>query len=321
MRVSLKEKKKQYRAIYEAVFNTPRISINDVASILHVDRNTASNRMEEALDLEFIGGPHIRKRSFSNLREYVYFGKFDDPEESYLHYREDENVVFLAMMDGFADLWITSTRELKIEGDTIIGGTRSDYYGAFAPDHTWETAKRLMKKKVDKFDPADYEPMNLIDTHWNEVAEWDAEFEILYRELKYNLRKKQTPIRKKYLISGSKIQKWFERLPEYCTIITSYFPEGYRNYDPYFLIVETDYEDFVIDLFSELPTSSFFFKISDKLFIYIFANKYFLLGNANDPASELSKLFLRILVKNLLKKGIIRSESHARLECYCQMNF
>ena len=182
-------------------------------------------------------------------------------------------------------------------------------------------AKEIMKKKVEKFNPTEYEPKELIKTHWNEAAEWDTEFEILYKELKYDLRKKQTPIRKKYLISGSKIKKWFEKLSEYCTIATSYFPKSFSVYAPYLLMVETDYEDFIVELFSELPTSSFFFKVSDKLFLYIFVNRYFLLGNAEIHTSELNRLFLRLLLKNLSRKGIIKSESHARPECYRQKDF
>lgn len=46
---------------------------------------------------------------------------------------------------------------------------------------------------------------------------------------------------------------------------TRYFPEGAKAYDPYLFVFETDYEDFIVDLFSELPTSTFFFKVSDKL--------------------------------------------------------
>ena len=318
IRTSHEDIQTQYRAIYEALFSIPRINIYDIASILHVDRNTVSKRMKKALELRILTGPQIRKKSFSNLMEYVYFGKFDDPVESYMYYRENKNVVFLALLDGFADLWIISTKELHIKGDEIVGGPRSDFYGRLAPDHTWETAKKNMKKKVEQFDPADYTPQNLIKTHWNDTAVWDAEFEILYRELKYNLRKKQTPIRKKYLLSGSKIQKWFERLPEYCTVITSYFPETMLTYIPFVLMVETDYEDFIISLFSELPTSSLFFKVSNQLFLYLFLDKSFLLENTNSLGLELNRLFMRLLMRDLLKRGIIRGESHARPECYCR---
>ncbi len=318
MRPTFKDRKKQYRSIYEAVFRIPRIKLYEVSSILQVDRNTASRRMEEAFKMGIIAGPQIRKRSFLNLLEYVYFVRFDDPVEAYLRYREDKNVVYHAIMDGFADLWITSNKELDIDGDVIAGGPRSDYYVAFAPDHSWETAEKIMKSKVERFNPREYEPKGLIKTHWNETANWDTEFDLLYREFKYNVRKKQTPVRKKYLISGSKIQKWFKKLSEYCTIATSYFPETFSAYNPYFIMVETDYEDFVIDLFSELPTSSFFFKVSNNLFPYIFVNRYFLLGNANVHTSELNQLFLRLLTRDLLKRGIIESESHARPEWYCE---
>lgn len=308
--------RKEHYIIYKSLFEIPRIQVKDIASLLHIDRNTASRRMNEAFVKGYIAGPQIRKRSFANLMEYVYFVKCDDPIESYMQYREDKNVVFHAIMDGFADLWITANKELKIEGEIIAGGPRSDYYGALTPNHSWDTTKKVMKRRVENFSPKDYEHKGFITTHWNETAEWDAEFKLLYQEFKFNLRKKQTPIRKKYPISGSKMQKWFNKLPEYCTIATSYFPETFSAYNPYFIMMETDYEDFIIELFSELPTSSYFFRVSNKLFLYTFVNREFLLGNTSFHSPELNQLFLRLLVRDLLKREIIKSESHSRLEFY-----
>ena len=122
MRPTLKEKERQYRTIYDAIFRTPRVPVYEISSLLQIDRNTVSRRMKEAFDLEIIVGPQLRKRSYSNLKEYVYFVRSNEPEESYSRYCKDNNVVYHAIMDGFADLWITSNKELDIEGNIIVGG-------------------------------------------------------------------------------------------------------------------------------------------------------------------------------------------------------
>jgi len=154
-----------------------------------------------------------------------------------------------------------------------------------------------MREDVENFIPEDYKPKGIIKTHFDEPVKWDSEDEILYRYFKYNLRKKLSPVMKKHLISGTKLYAWLERLPEYCTIFTGYYPETLSAYDPYLYMVETDYEDFIVDLFSELPTTSTFFTISDKLFIY-------------------KELYIPLLLNELLNKEIIKSKARSITEFY-----
>jgi hypothetical protein len=45
------------------------------------------------------------------------------------------------------------------------------------------------------------------------------------------------------------------------------FAHGRENLWSGMFMFETDYEDFIVDLFSELPTSTFFFKVANKLFV------------------------------------------------------
>jgi hypothetical protein len=69
---------------------------------------------------------------------------------------------------------------------------------------------------------------------------------------------------KYHMWSGHAIE-WLERLQQYCTIFTCYFPLTANAYDPYLYVFETDYEDFVIDLFSQLPVTCWFQKVSGVL--------------------------------------------------------
>jgi DNA-binding Lrp family transcriptional regulator len=313
---TLESRKPQYRAIYELLWSgNPRIYIKDIASALHVDSRTASKRMQEAFDLGYIVGPHIRKRSYAAMKEHIYFLDCKTPFETYLKYSKDITIVYHARMVGFANTWIVSGKETYTKGDIKVEGLRSDYFNTYAPNHSWEKAIQVMQKKVEHFDAEDYEPKGIIKTHWNETTDWDSECEKLYREFKYGLRKPLTPIMKKHLISGQKIYEFLKKLPEYCTISINYFPEGVFTYDPYLFMFETEYEDFIIDLFSQLPTSSFFFKVSDKLFMRTYGEKQFL-RHGNLPMAHVAELRIPLLMRDLLKKGIIQSEDHAIIEYY-----
>ena len=82
--------------------------------------------------------------------------------------------------------------------------------------------------------------------------------------------------------------------------------------------METDYEDFIIKLFSELPTSCLFFKVADKLVFHVFLRKELLrfIGSQNG----FDKLRLNLLIMNLLAKGILKSETHTIFEYYWGKN-
>lgn len=310
-------RRSQYRVVYELLWSkNPRIYVKDVASILHVDPRTASRIMIEAFDLGHVTKPQIRKRSYANLKEYTYFVNCKRPLDSFVQYTEDMNIAFHAVMGGFSNLWVVSKEKINVEHDVIVvEGVRSDYYAALAPQHSWAKSIKIMQEKVDTFSPNNYEPKGLIKTHWNETVEWDSEFEQLYRYFKYDLRRALTPVMKEHLITTGKIYKYLETLNECCTVYTRWFPEGASAYDPYLFMFKTDYEDFVIDLFSELPTSPIFFKVQDMLFMYTQVEKTSVRGVGIDM-SDINQLHIPLLVRDLLRKGVIQSEAHALTEYY-----
>lgn len=314
MQKTLERRKKQHRSIYELFWSgNPRIYIKDIASELKVDPRTMSTIIEEAFDLGYITRPQIRRRSYANMKEYVYFVNCKDPLEVYLQYNEDSNVVYHAVMNGFANLMIIAREKFDPQGEIVVEGYRSDYHFAFAPNHSWEEAVRIIQEKVQNLRAEKYEPKGIIKTHWKDTIPWDSEDEMLFREFKYDLRKPLTTVMKKHLISTTKIYQWFDRLPECCTIFTRYFPEGAQAYDPNLFMFETDYEDFIIELFSELPTSSYFFKVSDKLFLSARITRTSLRRPDLD-ISDIAQIWIPFLLKNLKKKEILKEEAHSTFE-------
>ena len=301
--------KKQYRDIFELICKDPRIEITTLSEELGLDRETVTNRLNEACKQGRIIGPQIRRRSYQNFSEYVYLVNCKDPLELFLQYIKNRNITYHAVMEGSPNLWVTSKEKISIEGDVLASGLRSDYYMSFPPHHSWETAIKAMNKKGRRFDPEDYQQKGVIQNHWDKTIEWSEEDKKLFRELKYNLRKPLTPLIRKCGISGRKAWNWLERLPECCSILTSYFPDTISAYDPYLYIFETDYEDFLIDLFSELPTSCLFFKVSDKLILYAYIDREFL-RNTDLQENRISKLHIPLLIRSLQKKGIIRKRAH-----------
>lgn len=314
MLIRHEQHKEQYRTIYEELDKAPRIYIKELSKVLGVNSHAGSKRLGEAFEKGYVLVPQIRKRSYKNMKEYIYLVNCKNPLRVFKQYKNDINVVYHALMGGFANLLLVTKKKIDVKGDIVFYGLRSDYYIAFAPNHSWETALQKMWNLVNTFNPRTYEPRGIIASHWDEPLEWwDPEFEILSREFKYNLRRTLTPIIRKNLISTTKIYEFLERLPECCTVFTRYFPETIAAYDPYLFMIETDYEDFVVDVYSELPTSSFFFKVSDRLFLYAYVEKSSL-RNVGPNMTDVSTLHMPLLADTLLERGIIKSEAHAVLE-------
>jgi len=304
--------KVQYRTIYNTLYESPRIYYKDLAEILGINREYAQKRFKEALDQQYILGPEGRKCSYNNLKEYVYIIKCKNPDIEYLKYRKDMNVIYHAKLLGFSDLFFVTKKKFDIVGDIIVEGYRSDYHVSYAPDHTWETAMRNLEGSVESIDLENYLPKGIIQTHLDETIEWSPQDEILYRYLKYNMRKPLGPLMKEYKISREEIYEFLERLPETCTVFTHYYPETLSAYDPFLFMIETDYEDFIIDLFSQLPATSSFFKVSDKLFVYVNVLKQLIKIDKEEITAN--KLKIPLLLIDLMEKGIIKSYEYASVQ-------
>jgi len=113
MKISGQTRKKQRRAIYEELFRAPRIYYQDLAEIIGINWKTVKIRLEEAIDLQCILGPELRKRSYENLKEYVYLLNCKDPEFLYLKYRKDPDVIYHAKAIGFCNLWIVAKQKMS----------------------------------------------------------------------------------------------------------------------------------------------------------------------------------------------------------------
>ncbi|MBU7025052.1 MAG: winged helix-turn-helix domain-containing protein [Theionarchaea archaeon] len=314
MTLTEEQKRKDFRAVFELLDRKPRIKYTEIARILDVDIRIASSRLKDAIEKEYIVGPQIRKKSFSNLKNYVNFVDCDDPAELYLRCAKDKNVVYHAILDGFCNFQVISESPMNIKG-SVLKGALPDYFISRPPDLSWEMTIDTMRDMIAKFNPEDYIPKNYITNHWNETVEWSKEFEILYRELKYNLRRPLMHIVNSHNMWRGKAYDFLEQLPEYCIIFTCYYQESLSTYDECLYAFETDYEDFVIDVFSQLPTTSWFYKVEDRLIAHLQiktkpSRKRVL------QTKDVTGVQILLLIKDMMKKGIVKNEAHSTFKCY-----
>ncbi|MBU6999102.1 MAG: hypothetical protein HXS42_15760 [Theionarchaea archaeon] len=271
-------------------------------------------RLREAVEKGYIVGPQIRKKSFSNFKTYVYLVNSMRALELFDEYIDDDHIFYHAILEGYCNLLVMSDMKLDIDG-TILGGVTSDYYIPCPTDQPWETASDNMWDMVRTFDPDTYTPKGYIKTHWDEKAEWSEQDEILFLEFKYDLRKPLQPLSRKTGIYMEEIKSFLAQLPEYCTVFTCYFQETIDSYDPYLYVFETDYEDFIIDLFSELPTTCWFQRVSDTLIAHLWTIRG-RMRRIDIRRKNVPELQISLLTQELLKREIIKKENHTIFKFY-----
>ena len=318
MRLTLEQKRKQYRTIYEAIWQTPRIFVKDLALLLSCTPTAATNRLEEAYDSGYIVGPDVRKKSYSNLKEYMYFINCKHPELLYLKYREDPNIIYHAKTSGFCDLWVIAKEKIDVKGEIILEGHRSDYQTSFASNNTWDTALKIMEAKIGSFNSRFCRHLQLPRTHLRRTINWSTKDEFLFRYFKYKLRRNLKPVMKDHRISAEKVYDFLNNLPNTCTIHTSYYPDSLPIYDSYLFMFNTNYEDFIINLFSELPSSVSFFKVSNMLFASIHVPQQVMRNQ--DLKVVPKRSCIPLLLIDLLERGVIKFKDYSIVEYFWAKN-
>lgn len=151
MESALEKKKRKFRALYELLFTNYRILNYQISEKL--DFRAVSKVLEEAYRYQYIIGPETRKCSHANSLEHVCFFNTEEPDITYMEYREDPRVIYNAQLYGFCNSLVISKEEIEIDGEILLKGPRSDYYIPFTPDHSFERALQNMQKKIENFSP------------------------------------------------------------------------------------------------------------------------------------------------------------------------
>lgn len=310
MKITPEQRMRHYRAIYESLFADPFISKGNLLKVYGVLQKTASKRLKEAIEKLYIVGPGCRKLSSMNLLEYMYLFNADNPDIAYAFYREDPRVVYNAQIMGPFNSMVISREEMDIDGEVILKGPRSDYYVPFTPDQSWQKALQKMSEKIGHFDNS-CAKKELIQNHWDQSVKWNETDELLYRYFKHDLRRKVRPLLKMHKIPKSTVYHWLETLDKRCTTYVDYYPDSLLGYDTYFYTFESEYEDFVVELFSEFPATVTFFKTLNTLILFAYVPKAFM--RDTDPYAA-RKMCIPSLEIELLNKGIIKNKTRAIVE-------
>lgn len=287
--------------LFSFVNKDPRISLSEIGRQMGIDRRTATSWWKLAVENRIIIPPILRKKSFLNFREQVYFLKVRDPHKLFKKLVDDKNITYYMVQTGFSNFVITAKKKIDPPGEIIFSGERSDSFVSTPMNCTYEEAARRISQKLDHIDD-DPQPSPLV-YHDTIYESWDKNDELIYRELCNDMRKPLLPLMKKYHLYSDKIMNWIKNRDQFGQTFTFFYPEGEGAYLPIIYAMKTEYDTLIIDLFSRLPVNSVFYRIDKYLLLTIYIPfRYFL------------RLLIRKVFSDLGEANLIEDYDNAVIE-------
>ena len=257
--------------IFQLLMKDPRVPTRDISKEFKINFKTAEIWWNHATERRIITFPVFRRKCFSNFYEYFYFLNTKDPHELYWDIQQNEGVLYSSVETGFANFFIISKNPLNPPGKIVLGGCRSDYHVSVPPDQTFQNAALRIQKKLENVDSFEYSSSPLVFRDYS-YKDWDENDEKIYNSLFNNLRKPFSHVLKETKTYSNKILKWYRNRDDFGNTIIMFFPDGDSSYIllRYFIDVSEDYDSLLINIFSELPTSTTFYRLGKFLVASIY---------------------------------------------------
>jgi len=266
-RLSEEEKRYLKYQIYSFRYDNPWISNKKIATRVNRSIAAVNRYAEKAKEEQVISNPklwlnfHFRKAALL---------LFEDKWKAFKELQEYDGVYYMSVFQGDWDILVIYDKSIdfsQVPGykGQVIEGLRGKVFTQKVKYTSWEPCLAEMENLVEqnycKESHLECEPY---------CPEWDEEDWKLFDYFRFNVRKPIKHLRKEYLISWGKYEEWKKNLNKHCTILMFYFPEGRYAYNSLTLCFRTAYEKFIVQLFSQLPATSVFYKIGDYLLMNIF---------------------------------------------------
>ncbi len=287
--------------IYEQLVEDERIPLTNMAKNLGLARNTVRFHYNYMLENEILLPPSLRLKMFSDFREYVYFLNFEKPVRVFQELEADSRIIYHNVTAGVFNMVVIADSPIDFEShpnfrECILQGPRGDCYFPHISRDTYEEAFYKIKKTIEE---EGLEP-SLLPTEFRhrEIIWTDLEWKLFY-DLKYDMRRTFTEIVKKYGISKWFFYQSYERIKQNCIRVVSFYPDGRLNYSDFYFVLKTKYEKSLTDLLMQLPCSSMFVHVGDRMVAWINILRTF-------PFSE----FFRLL-QWMDDTGIVEDMMHA----------
>jgi hypothetical protein len=277
--------------IYSFKYGNPWIPNKQIAKLVNRSISTVDRYAKIAEEETIVPTPQLRLNfPFRKVALLL----FEDKWRAYNELQEYSGITYLsayqgdwditAMYDGFVDFSQVTGYKGKVMEESV-----GKIFTQKVKYTSWEPCFATMETLLEK---SDIEESTIKCS--SSYPDWNDDHWKMFNYFKLNVRRKFSHLRKEHPISWRCFEEWKQDLVDYCAIITYYFPEGYQTYDSFTLCFKTDYDKYIVTLFSTFPTSSVFYKMGRYFLVDIFV-----------PSDYELQMRIYNIVSQLLNKGII----------------
>jgi hypothetical protein len=259
--------------VYSYRYDDPWIPNKRIAQQVNRSISTVNRYANEAEKENVIWNPQPRLKSYPGKKTALLL--FKDKHKAYHELQACDEVAYVCIYQGNWDILAVYNKPVDFEAisgykETLIEGLRGMVFTPKVEYVSWDTSFENMDRFLDIFDKNICESTFACEPVY---PAWDEEDWELYYYFRYNLRKSFNKLRKQSCISWRKYQHWKKTLTQYCTILSSFYPEGYNAYNSLTFCIQTMYEQYVADLFSHLPVTPILYRVGDYFLINIFISR------------------------------------------------
>jgi hypothetical protein len=100
---------------------------------------------------------------------------------------------------------------------------------------------------------------------------WDQVHFDIFKAMMYNAHMPFTTVAKMSKISANTVKKYFyESVLPFCDVAHYFFPKGYDHYSQSLILLDSDYELGLVNLFSMLPCTTYIFPFEEEIGVLTF---------------------------------------------------
>ena len=278
----------KYYRLYIKIREIPRFTIKQISPALNIGGrgqkyDTVRRYVTKLYSQKISLRPNLFLRTFENCYTKAYFLKLRKSislSTAYYLLKKNKNLSYMLLLSGDYDFFVTSKFDLKFK-NLIVKKKSISYTPYYTLPQKWNCEVRDCLLKMADSSLSE----GKIERKFEDWLPWeDIHFQI-YEIMKNNV---QIPFLRVSKLTGyaqTTINRYFYKdiLP-YCNISHYFFPKGYDHYVKSFILARSKYEKGLLETFSKLPCTSYFFPLEEEIAINLFHE------NTNDLMFAIRKL-------------------------------
>lgn len=268
---TIEKRMPEFHKIYEQIYETPFITLCDMAVHTSVSRSAISRYTQYMYESSILRGPVIAINPAENYHQYASFLTFENPLLTYTYLEEFPYMIYRGLGFGSWNLLLISEKMMDF---SILKGFKTCFLRG-VKGATWLSKVSFID--WDQSMEAMYKALSLPDEksvlyEEGPVIPWSKKEWTLYYQFKDNIKMLKMPTLRENKIRFETYQKWLSQLPQFTRIYTAFYPKGLDKYFAVDFLFKSEYQKQLSTILGMLPSTSIFFSVGD----YLFARLFFL---------------------------------------------